>query len=79
LASHGRPATGANGLAHGFIEQRGDDAAMDITGRALKSIRHRLKADNGAIFGEQKFELQSGGIGWSAAKTAILGCVRQWR
>jgi len=52
---------------------------MDITGRALKSIRHRWKADNGAIFGEQKFELQSCGIGWSAAKTAILGCVRQWR
>ena len=39
LSSHCCPAAGANGLAHGLVEQRSDNASMQVMRGAFKRIR----------------------------------------
>ena len=41
VAGHGSETAGANGLAHDFVEQRGDDAAVQVAGVAFECVRHR--------------------------------------
>src|SRR5580658_307251 len=59
-------------LAHHFIQQRSDNAAMDVAYRAFKCIRHCRKTHDRVIFGKEEFEMQSYGVGLAAAETAVL-------
>ena len=72
LPRHGRIAQGAHCFAHGLVEQRGDDAAMQVAGMALESIGDGGKAHDGAVGSEQELEVQPGGIGRAAAEAAVL-------
>ena len=75
-AGHGRQPPRANGLAHDLVQQRGDDAAMQVAGRTLETVRNRRKANHAPIFGKQKLEVQAGRIGRAAAKATVLAGVR---
>ncbi len=71
MARHGGQTLGAHGLAHGLVEQGGDDAAVQAAGMAFEGMRDDCEADHAAIRGVQEFQAQPRGIGLAAAKTAI--------
>jgi hypothetical protein len=77
VARHGDDVVGTDCLAHGLVEQRRDDATMDVTARAFKGVGYRREADDGAVFREQKFEVQPGRICLAAAKATVLRRVGQ--
>jgi len=53
LAGHGRQPRARMGLAHRLVQQRGDDAAMQVTGRALEAVRNRRQANHAPVLGNQ--------------------------
>jgi len=75
---HGRETAGADGFAHGLVDQGRDDPAMQIARMAFEVVRDFGKADDGTVFGEQKVEAQAGGIGVAATEASVLCGVRQW-
>lgn len=75
LASHGGDAMGAVGFAHGFIEEGGDDAAVEIAGRALIVVRDSGEADNSVIGSYGEIKAQANGVGETAAEAVILRSV----
>ena len=78
-ACHRGTSQRAHGFAHGFIEQRGNDSAMQIAGMSIEFIRYNGKADNSAIGRLQKFKTQSREIGRATAEAAIVCRVRKRR
>jgi len=79
FAGNGGPALSTNSLAHGFVEQGSDDAAVEITGVAGEGAGNCREADDGAVGGEEEFETQTGGIGRAATEAAVAGRVGQGR
>jgi hypothetical protein len=75
VAGHGSKTQCADGLAHDFVEQCGDDAAVQIAGVAFECIRNRHKADDRSVLGEKEFELQTAGVCRAAAEAAVAGDV----
>lgn len=72
LARDGRIAFGSNCLAHGFVEQRGNDAAMEVAGVPAECVGDDGKADDRAIGGEHELEMEPSEIGWPTTETAIV-------
>ena len=78
VAGHGEDVEGAVELAHGFVEERGYDAAVDVAGRAFE---HASEVDVGGggdgfgvggVGGEDEMEaLRVGG----AAAEAVVGAL----
>lgn len=64
-------------LAHGFIEQRGNNPAVQIAGPAFEGFRHGGKANDRAVGRDQELEVHSAGVGRSAAEAAIVESVRE--
>ena len=54
----------------------GDNAAMQITDRALEAIRNRRQANHAPVLGKQKLQVQATWISWTATKAAVLRLVR---
>ena len=77
VAGHGRESLGADCLAHGFVKERGDDAAMEDAVRTFKRIRNGGQGDDGAVPGDEEFEAQTRGVGLTAAEAAVLSGVKQ--
>lgn len=73
LARHRCAALGADRLAHGFIEQRSDNAAVQIAGMAVECAGNDGKAHDGTVVGEQEFETQPISICLSTAEAAVIG------
>lgn len=67
----------AHGFAHCFVEKRGDDAAVQEAGVAFEGFRNFRQAHDGAVLGNEKFELQPGGVGGAASEACVLGGVGQ--
>jgi len=78
VSRHCSETSRANCFAHGFVEQGGNDSAMQISRVAFEAIRDADRANDCAIFREQEFELQSVLIRFAATEAAILSCVGQW-
>ena len=76
LSGHGGQTLGSYRLAHRLVQQRGDDAAMQITGGTLEAIRNRNRANHASVLGKQEFKAKAGCIGRAAAEAAALGLVR---
>jgi len=76
LSGHGGQPLGSYRLAHRLVQQRGDDAAMQITGRALEAVWNRGQAHHSSVLGKQKLQMQATGISRPAAKAAVLRLVR---
>ncbi len=72
VAGHGRESLGADCLAHGFVKERGDDAAMEDAVRALEGFGNGWQGDDQAIVGDEEFEMQTPRIGLAATKAAVL-------
>ena len=73
VAGHGEQVERAVEFAHGFIHERGDDAAVDV---ARGAFMHSLKigdgmgGDVGWVFRvDGEFEVQTFGVRWAAAET----------
>ncbi len=71
LARDGDFATSAVGFAHGFIEQRGDDAAVKIAGRSFVVIADDGLSGDGAIGSRSEGEVKADGILHSTAEAAV--------
>ena len=79
VAGHGEDVEGAVELAHGFVEKRGDDAAVDVGGWAFV---HAVELDVGGggdgvgvgrVGGEG--EMEALGIGGAAAEAVVCALV----
>jgi len=79
LARHRGFAPSPHCLAHGLIEQRGDNAAVQIAGMAVEGAGDGGKAHNGAVVRKQEFEAQSILICLSAAEAAVSGRMSKGR
>jgi hypothetical protein len=75
MTGHGCETAGANRLAHGFVKKRGDDAAVQVSVRAFECVRYRGNANDGLVGGQEKFQVESMGIGLPTSKAAILSSV----
>ena len=73
LCGYSRQPLGPHRFAHRLVEHCGNDAAMYITVRTLESFQNRRQANHFSVFGKQKLQMQSSGIGRSATETAALG------
>lgn len=69
----------ADGLAHRFVKKRGENAAVDETGRAFVEIGDGDGADDDAVPRVKKVELETAGVGWATAEAAVLRGVGQGR
>ena len=69
----------ADSLTHGLVEQRGDDAAMQVSGMTLEGCGNCGHRNHTVVLGKKEFEAQAGGVGRTASETAVLGGVREWR
>lgn len=65
------------GLAHGFVEQGGDDAAVRVAGRALELRGEIHAADDAVLFVDEELQVESYGVGFAASEAAIQGAVRE--
>src|SRR5512138_4013257 len=72
VSRHRRETPRADRLAHGFIEQCGYDSAVKEAGVAFEAIGNAHWANDCAVFRQQELKLQTGGICFAAAETAIL-------
>ena len=79
LASHGRFGLGAHGLAHGLIEERDNDAAVQIAGMSLECVGDDGMGDDEAFRRKEEVEVQTGVVGRSTAEAAIAGSVGEGR
>src|SRR5579859_1262586 len=77
MPRHRREAAGPDGLAHCFVQQRGDNSAMQKPGMPLKLIGDRHRADYRAVFGKQKVELQPVRVGLTTSEATILSAMGQ--
>ena len=77
VAGHGGKAARADRLAHGLIEERCDDSAVQESGVAFEAIGDADGANHCAVIGEEEFKLQAVFIGFSATEAAILGRMGQ--
>jgi hypothetical protein len=78
VAGHGEDVERAVELAHGFVEERGDDAAVDVAGRAfVHAVELEVRGGDdglgiGCVGGED--EVKTLGIGGTAAE-AVVGAL----
>ena len=77
VARHGGDSRGAHSLAHRLIEERGDNAAVQVAGVAAEVIGDGSVADDQTIVGDQELKLQSMRINGAAAEAAVLRGVLQ--
>ncbi len=56
VARHGNDAARAVGLAHGLIQQRGDNAAVSVAGGSGEAAGEARVADYAAVPGGEKFQ-----------------------
>jgi len=73
FSCHRSAALSTNRFAHGFIEQRGDDAAVQVAGVAFEGAGDDRKADDRAILREQEFEAEAALIRRAATEAAVTG------
>ena len=79
LACEGDFATGAVGLAHGFVEEGGDDAAVEVTRRAFVLVAESgFGGDDAAVVGGEG-EMEAYGVIGSAAEAAVALAVGERR
>lgn len=71
LPGHSDNASGAIRLAHGFVEQGGNDAAMRVSGGAGKTFAEPRMADDGSGVVDKEPQAQAGAILLSAAETVV--------
>lgn len=77
MARHGDDSAMAIGLAHGFVEQRGNDAAMRVAGRSLE-LRGEMEVAEDAIgFVDEEFQAKSGMVVLPAAEAAVEAAMCQ--
>src|SRR5438045_760273 len=77
VTCHTYHVAGADGLAHGFVEQGGDDAAVEKAARAFERVGDCRHADHGTVVGQHEFEMQTGRICRAAPETAIMCGMRE--
>lgn len=77
VAGHADDVAGADGLAHGFVEQGGDNAAVHIAAWAFEGVGDRRQADDRTVFGEHEFEMEADRVCGSATEAAIVRGVRK--
>ena len=75
MSCHRGEGSGANCLAHGFIEQGCDDASVQIAGVTFKCNRNVCGTHHRTVGRQQKLELQAIWIGFAASEAAILSGV----
>jgi len=72
MAGHGEYGEGAVELAHGLVEEGGDDAAVDVAGRTLMEFGEVDDGLGDGVFGvrgvEGELEVQALGVGGAAAE-----------
>ena len=78
VAGHAHYLVRADGLAHGLIEQSGDDAAVHVAARAFIRIGNLRKAYYRTVVGKHEIEMQSGWTFLTAAEASVLRRVWQW-
>jgi len=71
LAGHGEGVAGTDGFAHGLVEERGDDAAVEVAGVAGEVFWDLGDADYGEVGGELELEVEALGVGGAAAEAAV--------
>src|SRR3984957_1810033 len=76
---HRGPPRGGTSFAHGLIEQRGDDAAVQIAGRALKGVRNNRKAYESSVFRAKEFEVHTVLICRAATEASVVSRVGEGR
>ena len=77
VAGHRHDIAMAIGLAHGFIEQCGDDASVHVAGWPLKLPSEINTAEDALVFVNEELELKAGRVVLAAAKAAVQGAMRQ--
>lgn len=78
VAGHGEDAEGTVELAHGLVEQGGDDASMNVAGRAFVKLRELDVSGGGGDAGvrcvDGEVEVESLRVGRAAAE-AVVGAL----
>src|SRR5580658_1443635 len=77
LPRHGDDSELTIGFAHGFIEKRGDDAAVHVSRRPLEATRNAYAAVHLLLLGDEELEAQAGSIGFAAAEAVVERSVRK--
>src|SRR5580698_8802137 len=77
LPRHGDDSELTIGLAHGFIEKRGDDAAVHVSGRPLETARNAYAAVDLLVLIDEELEAQAGSIDFAAAEAVVERSVRK--
>jgi len=68
---------GADGLAHGFVEERSENSAVNVAGRAFKEVGDGDGADDSAVRRAEEVKLEAAGVGRAATEAAVLCSVGQ--
>ena len=75
VAGHGEEIEGAVELGHGFVHEDGDDAAMEVAGRALVQAGEVDGGGGGDVFGvdgvDYKGEMKALGVVGAAAEAEV--------
>lgn len=71
VAGHGSDAPRANGLAHAFVKECGNNAPVQVAGMALETLRNCRQAHDGPICGKQELQPQTSWIGFAATEAAV--------
>lgn len=82
LPSHGHYAPRPVGLAHGLVEQGGDDPAVGVSWRSGKAAGESRMTNNGAGIVDEEAEPQAGAILLPASEAVVqsaMGKGRQMR
>ena len=77
VARHGHNAVRTYRLAHGLVQQRGDDAAVEQPVRPFKHVAYLRQRNHLPVIGQKELEMQPDRVGFAAAKTAVLRGMRQ--
>ncbi len=76
-AGHGDDAASAIGLAHGFVEEGGNDASMGVTWRTGETGSEAETADDVLVGVGEEAKAQARGVVESAAEAVIQGAVSE--
>ena len=72
VARHAHDVMRAHRLAHGFVEQGGNDSPVHKPARSFEGVRDRCHADDRAVLGEHELQVQPNAVRGSAAKATVL-------
>jgi len=77
VARHGDDVAMTIGLAHGFIEHGGNDAAVGVSGRSLKLSGQTHAAENALVCIDEELQVEAGIIVVAATEATVQRSVRQ--